>query len=379
MSVNGRSSGRVQSIDILRALAVLLVIMRHTVPAPTETPVLLRQITNTLMRGGWAGVDLFFVLSGFLVSSLLFREYQEKGGISVGRFLVRRGFKIYPSFYLLLATTVVLMWYEGRSVDGRAVASEFFFVQNYWFNLCGISWSLAVEEHFYLLLVISFFWVTRKAGHANALHSVPWVFAVVAVVCLALRVITWKWLPHSPGHQVDFAPTHLRLDSLGFGVLLAYLYAYHGDTMRAFAQKYRYLLLASGVLLFVPAFTFTFEKTPFIYTLGFSLLYVGSGCLLVGLLDMKLPFPRVLQPVAFIGLNSYNIYLWHLVVEERLVPRVHLWLFNPDSWPIYLTLNLTLAVVCGIIMSQVVELPLLRLRNRWFRSHATGAVPTAGA
>lgn len=79
------------TIDVLRAFAVLLVFCRHT------------EGTLLLSRFGWAGVDLFFVLRGYLVSGLLFREYQQTQTIRAGRFLVRRGFKIYPQFYLFLA------------------------------------------------------------------------------------------------------------------------------------------------------------------------------------------------------------------------------------------------------------------------------------
>src|SRR5215469_6695095 len=87
---------RIPQLDILRAIAVLLVIGNHV----TWSPV--------LVRFGWTGVDLFFCLSGFLVSGLLFRDYRRYGTLHWKRFLIRRGFKIYPGYYALLLTTVLL-------------------------------------------------------------------------------------------------------------------------------------------------------------------------------------------------------------------------------------------------------------------------------
>src|ERR1700722_9204731 len=97
MDIAARSKG----IDVLRAIAVLLVIAYHA-----GVPV--------LRNAGWSGVDLFFVLSGFLVSGLLFSENKTFGKIRVGRFLIRRGFKIYPAFYLMLGVTALarfLVWH----------------------------------------------------------------------------------------------------------------------------------------------------------------------------------------------------------------------------------------------------------------------------
>src|SRR5437899_380470 len=92
---------RLAALDTLRGIAVLLVLCRHMPLA--KLPGWLLGPLEILQRGGWAGVDLFFVLSGFLVSSILFREWQQSGEMKAGRFLARRAFKIYPAFYVMLA------------------------------------------------------------------------------------------------------------------------------------------------------------------------------------------------------------------------------------------------------------------------------------
>src|SRR3990167_6747089 len=96
------SQTRLVQLDILRGIAVLLVLGRH-IPM-TQEPV--RGFLGWWMRAGWTGVDLFFVLSGFLVSGLLFQEYKRHGDIRLGRFFIRRGLKIYPAFYVLFFVTL---------------------------------------------------------------------------------------------------------------------------------------------------------------------------------------------------------------------------------------------------------------------------------
>jgi peptidoglycan/LPS O-acetylase OafA/YrhL len=103
-------------------------------------------------RIGWIGVDLFFVLSGFLISGLLFLEYRSAGELKLARFFLRRGLKIYPAFWAMLFASVLGLVLAGKSVRGIAIAGELLFVQNYTQSIWEHTWSLAVEEHFYLLL-----------------------------------------------------------------------------------------------------------------------------------------------------------------------------------------------------------------------------------
>src|SRR5437867_3544975 len=93
------SGKRLLSLDCLRALALLLVLGRHVGPPPSDSPTLERYFFDFWHRGGWIGVDVFFVLSGFLVSGLLFADYKRYDHLFPIRFYIRRGFKIYPAFY----------------------------------------------------------------------------------------------------------------------------------------------------------------------------------------------------------------------------------------------------------------------------------------
>src|SRR5262245_52834501 len=174
------------------------------------------------MAGGWAGVDLFFVISGFLVGGLLFRELRDRGTVASGHFLIRRGFKIYPAFYFMLACTLVPVLAVGVERPVDRIVSELFFLQSYTSGLWRHTWSLAVEEHFYLLLALLF--AVATAGRMRAyfgLRSVLGLYVVTAAVCLLLRIRLSTSLSYS--HMTHLFATHLRLDSLFFGVLLSYV------------------------------------------------------------------------------------------------------------------------------------------------------------
>jgi len=129
--MNAPTSNRLAQLDFLRAVAIFLVIGNHSAICPPETSVILNKITAVWHRGGWTGVDLFFVLSGFLIAGLLFNEYKKRGAIDIKRFLIRRGFKIYPAFWFLILTTLAVSLLNGEAIYRSGFLSELLFVQNY--------------------------------------------------------------------------------------------------------------------------------------------------------------------------------------------------------------------------------------------------------
>lgn len=357
---------RSKAVDIWRAVAVLLVLGRHLEPCPRGIDPVLHAISTTWNRGGWVGVDLFFVLSGFLVSGLLFREHQKYGSVSVKRFLVRRGFKIYPAFWLLIAVTLVVLRFFRITPPTRAVFSELAFVQNYGLAIWNHTWSLAVEEHFYFLLALLVGVLSRRNVSSNPFRVVPPLFLLLAVLCLALRIATWRMRPFSPG--ANLMPSHLRLDSLFCGVFISYVRHYHPERFEAWAARHRLLLLLGGGALLLPAFVFPLETTPLVYTVGFTIFYLGSGLLLIGLLAFEIPGGPLTRTVTFLGSRSYSVYLWHMPVAAWGVPLVIRALGGRVTWPTYASLSLAGAAAIGIVMSALVEIPALRGRDRWFPS-----------
>src|SRR3989338_4897751 len=124
-----RGGRRLAELDVLRGIAVLLVLGRHIVQVPAGGIGLF--LMDVWQNCGWIGVDLFFVLSGFLVSGLLFSEYKLHGSIELSRFFIRRGLKIYPAYYLMGLASVVYFITFGFRVPPMNVISEALFIQNY--------------------------------------------------------------------------------------------------------------------------------------------------------------------------------------------------------------------------------------------------------
>ena len=354
---------RSATLDILRFVAVALVLGRHIDIYPAETNKYLNAFTGVWQRGGWVGVDLFFVLSGFLVSGLLFTEFQKRGSISPKRFLIRRGLKIYPAFYVLIALTAIDLLHSHSLIFSRLIR-ELLFVQNYGYELWNHTWSLAVEEHFYLLLCAGLFLVVKFRKTLLPFDKLPIVFAGVAITCLALRLL----IPVGPDTlylRVLF-PTHTRIDSLLFGVLLSYSAHFKPFSI---SGKTRIALLMIFIAAYIPPFTWTLETTRFIYTFELSALYLGGGALLLavnGLESRSLPA----RGIAFIGSRSYSIYLWHMSMAlwgVRLAQKLiglHL------NWYGYAAVYLVGSIMAGIVMAEIIEFPIIRLRDRLFPSRS---------
>lgn len=347
-----QKSSRNQPLDILRGIAVLLVLGYHY------------KYVAVWSKIGWMGVDLFFVLSGFLISGLLFNEYKRFGNIRMGRFLIRRGFKIYPAFYVLVIFTGVdCLMTQGRIP--KAILGEVFFLQNYWMHMWPHTWSLAVEEHFYWMLPVLLIVMTKKSKNKeNPFGGIPWVFVGLAITCLALRVLENSWGVQAAALKYQ---THLRIDSLFAGVALGYYRHFRPELFARAAQK---PLWVPGLLLLVPAFIFNLG-TPVMDTIGFSSLYAGFSCLVVWAVEQRASRARTARSLAWTGRYSYSIYLWHFPIGFLV--------FNGSpSLPLFL-LYLATAVGFGAGMSELIEVPHLKLRDRWFPSRSSAKVSVRAA
>jgi len=342
------TSARAQSLDILRGVAVLLVLGHH------------HTAWRPLYDLGWTGVDLFFVLSGYLVSGLLFAEYRKWGGINLRRFWLRRGLKIWPAFYAFLVFTLV-----QRAASGgrylRGLLGEAFFLQSYsdrW-RLWPHTWSLAVEEHFYLLLPLLLLAISARSRHrANPFRAIPLVFGALAVGCLALRAVTWA---HTGSWRATAFPTHLRIDSLFAGVALAYVRHFH---LAAFERASRLPVWVPGALLVSVSLVFPAESGA-MATMGLTLLYLGYGCILVWMAGRPSSRNLAMRGLAAIGYYSYSIYLWHGALAFSV------FVDRPTTWAWFIA-YLAACVALGVLMAYLIETPFLRLRDRLFPSRSVG-------
>ena len=233
----------------------------------------------------------------------------------MGRFIIRRGLKIWPSYYVLMVVTAVfsLLVARARGVafpKHEVLVSALFtriFFGNDGFNYLSHSWSLAVEEHFYLLLPLLLVLLLRFGKRRDPFRSIPWIFLGVAAVCFALRYIAPQNGPYAWA-------TYLRMDGLFAGVLIGYLYHFRRSWFDKLTGHH-----APGicVLCLLPAFTFSAESEP-MKTYGISLLMIGFS-FLVSWSVVRQPRGRIASVMAKIGFYSYSIYLWHLCLAFPFV------------------------------------------------------------
>jgi peptidoglycan/LPS O-acetylase OafA/YrhL len=160
------------------------------------------------------------------------------------------------------------------------------------------------------------------------------------------------------------------MDSLCCGVVISYFYYYHSARFLDIAKRFRVPALAVGVGALAPAFIFPLETTPFIYTLGLTLFYVGSGLILIGVLTFKIPENGFVTSAAYIGSHSYSIYLWHLPLAIWGLPLLYRILGHHLNWYLYCASYFLGSVILGIVMASAIEFPLLKIRDRWFPSRA---------
>ncbi len=368
--------GRFLPLDVLRSVAILLVLAKHSIPllqglqermGPARD--LSYHLAEVVHRGGWVGVDLFFVLSGFLVSGLLFREYQSYGSVWVGRFLIRRGFKIYPAFYVFIAYTV-LFHFPGAS--RWALYSEVFFVQNYFHGLWDHTWSLAIEEHFYLFIALVVYFRTRLRGDEPATFDfIPKLFLLLGSTMLVARLLNSAFFDFSL--RTHHFPTLVRMDSLMFGVLVSYYYNFYHDRFVAVCTRHRRLLLLAGTALLVPPFVFDQWQSTHIETVGLAGIYLGSGMLLSGFMVGSFPRNALTVLLGKIGSYSYSIYLWHIAARDWMWDLAEALEYSVAPG-VMVVLYVATSLVVGVLTALAVEFPVLRLRDRFFPSRSAGAV-----
>jgi peptidoglycan/LPS O-acetylase OafA/YrhL len=367
-------SPRLLGLDLLRFLAIVIVICSHVQLGASHDSFSYR-FFDIASRAGYVGVTLFFVLSGFLISGLLFREYQETGGVRLKRFLIRRGWKIYPALWgLVLFTVILCMVSKNYRLSKWGLLGELFFLQNYIHGLWFHTWSLAVEEHFYFLLAgLVFLMLRRSRGSRKnpgaTFSSIPAIFVVLAVGCLIGRIMAVRSMgPHYFNVRPVLFLSHVRLDSLMFGVLLSYWWHFcPPERFRDPVRRFRVPLLILGAAFLAPAYIFHMDGTRlWLPVYGLMLFSLAGGMMLLGLLSFSnLERVPLLSPLGKMGSYSYSVYLWHGPIVAAGMPwlKAHLGSAWNDWWAFFALFIGTWVI--GIVAAKAIELPVLRLRERF--------------
>ena len=299
------------SLDGLRALSVAAVILYHA--------------GVSWMPGGFLGVEVFFVVSGFLITSLLLEERAHSGTVSLRGFWIRRGRRLLPALYLLLAVVSVASLLVYRDAAGRMggdVLAALAYVYNWWqifldesyFAQAGRPpllqhlWSLAVEEQFYLVFPPLFVLGLVKLGHVR----VRW-----AVLGTAVASAVWMAVLYEPFVDTSrvYYGTDTRLSGLLLGAFLAMAWAPWRSRAEAAPQAGPTLDVIGLVGLVIIGWFVTRVNAfdPFIYRGGFLLLDIVCIVVIAVLVHPAARLSKLLAvpPLVWIGVRSYSLYLWH--------------------------------------------------------------------
>ena len=349
----------IPSLDGLRAVSFFIVFLAHAaVPLPIVAAI----------PGGF-GVTVFFYLSGFLITTLIRTEYEATGTLSIRNFYLRRALRILPPFYIVLALAVGLVTAGvlPGPIESRAVAAQALHFSNYWFIFQGSDgtpagtvpyWSLAVEEHFYLVFPLLYMLLSRylsRTAQARAL------WGLCALVCL------WRCaLVFGSGVSEDrtYMASDTRFDSILFGCALAVGMNPMLDRQIGRPGLWKYVLFPAGLGLLL--LTFTFRAPWFRETVRYTLQGIALTPIFVAAIRFPdwLPFRFLnLRAVAFVGTLSYTLYLMHQVA----LMLVHTWRPHAGAG-LRSSLSLGLAFAVALTLYYLVEKPCAQLRKRLARS-----------
>jgi peptidoglycan/LPS O-acetylase OafA/YrhL len=331
----------------LRAVAILGVLLYH--------------LSSPWMVGGFLGVDVFFVISGFLITALLLTELQDKGRIDLARFYLRRARRLLPAlFTVLVATALWAVLFRpdlayGLRKDTIAAAG---YVSNWWFilenrsyfevmaqpQLLGHLWSLAIEEQFYLLWPVALLLLMRTGG-PRRLGLVALGGAVVSTALMAvLAVLGDEPLPHDPSRLYFGTDTHSF--GLLIGAALAVVWTGHRPEQSVRWQRWLFNLVGAGSLsVVVWSFIHVSEFSERLYRGGFLLFCVTVALLIAAAVYPGTVVERLmsLRPLQWIGDRSYGLYLWHWPVFLLLRPRVDIPLSGLPNAAVRLSITFLLA------------------------------------
>lgn len=359
---------RNNSLDLIRLAAILLVLGRHVGIEVPQDDVWGTAFVHYWAQGGWVGVDIFFVLSGFLVSGLIFKEWKINQRVNFKKFIIRRLLKVFPSFWVLILLSIIIPQKTWQPISIHSTLAELLFLQNYFPGFWNHTWSLAVEVHFYLSLVLLCrCCIYFKKDSKDPFRNFPLIFFVTALLGLIFRVQAMEIQPYE--FHRNLFPTHLRVDSLMFGVLLSWLWSFKDLDSYIQNRLTRICLFVLGIILIIPAFAFKIEANPWISVYGVILFYLGAGMILIGCISSTTLSKDYFAKLAKLGTYSYSIYIWHMPVRESILPQFYKLispLFGSISWQVNLTLYILGSIIFGLIMANIIEYPMLRARERWF-------------
>ncbi len=363
----------------IRVIAVLSVVQIHTTLGLLENGLISDSGFSTFSRNIFFGMDLFFILSGFLIGMLLLHSDKKTSRSKIARFYVRRGFRTFPLYYVVLALLAITV--PLNAAQQSNAVREIFYFSNYGYSLpltriMAWGWSLSVEEHFYLAAPIFFALICLLRSHSARIV----VMLMMWLLGLGIRLVVFyghegPWNSMALFQQL-YIRTHTRFDVFVAGVLLAYLQYNFQDQLRAFVLTTfgrflcRTLALACLVVLLLTRTMFPSPGLFSVFAWGTltSLMYVPF---LILILNTTGPLCTFLSHRFFLMMATlgYGIYLVHIPLGLMIRPVARIALSNYGLpieivWPMQVLLQVAVSAAVAYVLHLIVEKPALYLRDK---------------
>ncbi len=358
---------KLYGLDHLRALAIVFVFLFHYFIISGGQPAWLPEFA----KFGWTGVDLFFVLSGFLISSQLFSQIKQGQIISFKRFFLKRFFRIIPAFLVTLGLYFCIPFF--REKESLPPLWKFItFTQNLGLNLKDFgtfshAWSLCVEEHFYLFLpiILIFLQFTNLIKHAY------WLLIALFLLGFAVRTYSFNqlYLPMIADendwlywYKYIYYPTYTRLDGLLVGVSIAGMYQFLPSVWQRIS-KYGNLYFVISLVVLTGAYFLCYDHMTFNASIfGFPLIAIGYGLMVVGAVSpTSFLYKWNSKVTTLIAALSYATYLTH----KGVIKMTHQLLadYNIDD-DLMLMICMVTCLCFAYVLYLTIEKPFMKLRNR---------------
>ncbi|MBL1321198.1 MAG: acyltransferase [Methylophaga sp.] len=403
-SIYTRRASNYASIDGIRAISIILVLVFHTffvyqLAHPTHD---VAAIINELGMGwAWAfngdkGVDVFFVMSGFLISGILFRQIAKSGHMDLKNFYIRRYLRLTPAYYF----TLTIYWLlNGPNSD--YIWANYLYISNfidYGHQAVGWTWSLAIEEQFYFiypLLLIVILKYSKSPG-----YTMLWLF-VISIIIRAGIVLSDEALRTSPGSRmyldhdyfnhfftVLYDNLHSRFGSLLVGCMAAYNFHFHKDKLNDFFNSTMGLVTTiTGLILVIFFMTFApylpvYDEYQTMHILYYifnrNLFSAGVGIIIIAMLLQQHGLANAMRKILSVSFLypfatlSYSLYLIHLVVMAIVIPAlINLTIMMPEQYPWSMAETLIYGFIVSSILSMsiatlmylFIEKPIMNLRR----------------
>ena len=358
---------KLYGLDHLRALAIILVFFFHYYIVSGGQP----EWLPSLASFGWTGVDLFFVLSGFLISSQLFQQIKQGQDISFKTFFLKRFFRIVPAFLVTIALYFYIPFF--REKEALPPLWKFLnFTQNIGLNIKDYGtfshcWSLCVEEHFYFLLPIILIFLQVSKLFSKSF----WLLLALFIFGFVIRTYSFNhlYLPKIEDenswlywYKYIYYPTYNRLDGFLIGVTIAGIYVFKSSLFDKISKFGNLFVLIGLCLLTVAYFLCEDQQTFKASVFGFPIIAFGFGFIVLGAISpTSILYKWKSKTTSFIATISFAIYLTHKGIIHTTIKLLDNLNINNNVMLLICTIT---CILGAYLLNLTIEKPFMKLRNK---------------